>query len=327
MVVGITTAYGTGGTPVGTPLPQAEIAVQSREVLYEATPLLRFDQVAVRKEELGEVRGREIKFLRYNALVGSSSLTENIPMPVHALTASEISITVSEEGISVGVSELRLQTSFDDVMQSMARQLGRHYATTQDGQFRDVLLSSANVLYSGQLTRTTLGAANGFNTALVKDAVELLATNKTPRIGDSYICFVHPHCARSLRDDPAWINAKNYGAPGEILRGEVGKYEDVRFIETTQMPWILSGLGGGAAGSIFVDGVDTGVDSGSYNANFNVYQSVMVGDHALGHAVALDVEMRDNGVTDHGRTHQLAWYGIYGQGFIEDGHCVVLESV
>ena len=36
------------------------------------------------------------------------------------------------------------------------------------------------------------------------------------------------HQSRSLRDDPAWINSSDYGAPEQFFTGEIGRIDDVR---------------------------------------------------------------------------------------------------
>lgn len=328
-----TTASGVG-TSGGTvsALDSAILTVYSQEILFEAQPLLRFEQVATRKEELGVLPGKTIQFLRYSSLTGSAALTENTDMETDAISASTISITVAEYGKAIAVTEFLIKTAYTDVLRDAARLLGMHYAKVRDGLLRDVLLGSGNVKYAGGKARTTLTATDVMDTDLIKDMVEQLATNKAPKInGDAYICFLHPHQARSLRDDPAWVNASNYGAPGQLFTGEVGRFEDVRFIETTQMPYILSTANAGStgagnpAGAEFADGSWTG-DVLTPNATVNVYRCVMVGDHAMGLADALPVEMRDDGVKDHGRRHSLAWYGIWGQSIIESGHIVTGET-
>ena len=57
-----------------------------------------------------------------------------------------------------------------------------------------------------------------------------------------------------------------------------------------------------------------------------VYQAVMFGEYSSGHAVGLNVELRDNGVQDFGREHALAWYAIWGQGLLEANNIVVIET-
>ena len=58
-----------------------------------------------------------------------------------------------------------------------------------------------------------------FTTAVVKDAVETLATKNVPRLGETYVCFIHPHQSRQLRDDPEFIEVTKYAAPGNFMLG------------------------------------------------------------------------------------------------------------
>jgi N4-gp56 family major capsid protein len=71
--------------------------------------------------------------------------------------------------------------------------------------------------------------------ATIKDAVEVLAGQNIPRLGDTYVCFVHPSQSRALRDWPEFIEVTKYAAPGNFMLGEIGRLYDVVFIETTQV--------------------------------------------------------------------------------------------
>jgi hypothetical protein len=46
---------------------------------------------------------------------------------------------------------------------------------------------------------------------------------------------VHPHQSRRLRDTPEFIEVTKYAAPGNFMLGEIGRLNDVVFIETTQV--------------------------------------------------------------------------------------------
>lgn len=123
-------------------------------------------------------------------------------------------------------------------MAEMTTLLSRDYAITVDCELRDTALSNTkNVVYGGKkTTRASLTATDTLNVATIKDAVEILSTADAPKYqGTNWICFVHPHQSRTLRDDPAWVNASNYGAPMQLFTGEIGRIDDVRFIETTLM--------------------------------------------------------------------------------------------
>ncbi len=323
------------GTPNLSPTPtmypgsnsQLSPAIQtiwSKEILFQSMPILRFEQFAVKKTELGVQPGLTINFMRYNNLGAASQLVEGIRMETHPLTASQFSITVAEQGYAVAVTELLLNASFDDVMASASRLLGRNMALYLDVSARDTLLTASSVLYGynklsspvspatgispydkGTVAANRAGLTGGFGmtAAVTKDVTETLATKNVPRLGETYVGFVHPHQSRSLRDDPEWIEVTKYAAPGNFMLGEIGRINDVVFIQTTQVKTILGGTG-----------------------DDNVYQSVFMGDNAFGHAISLPVELRDGGILDFGREHALAWYAIWGLGLITDQAVVVAET-
>src|SRR5690606_9669106 len=69
----------------------------------------------------------------------------------------------------------------------------------------------------------------------VKDAVLELSSKNIPRLGETYVCFIHPAQSRQLRDTPEFIEVTKYAAPGNFMLGEIGRLYDVVFIETTQV--------------------------------------------------------------------------------------------
>lgn len=310
----------------GQPLSPAVQTIWSKEILFQAMPILRFEQFAVKKTELGVTPGLTVHFMRYNNLSPASQLVEGVTMTTVALTASQFDITVAEQGFAVAVTELLLNASFDDVMATAARLLGRNMALYLDSSARNTLLLASSKLYgynkfalanavrtplspydhgTPATSRSALGAGNySFTTAIVKDAVETLATKNIPRLGETYVAFVHPHQSRQLRDDPEYIEVTKYAAPGNFMLGEIGRLSDVVFIETTQ---VLSGYYTGTSTPLY-------------------YDAICIGDNAFGHAISLPVELRDGGIIDFGREHRLAWYAIWGLGLITDQSVVVLET-
>lgn len=301
-------------------LSQAIQTIWSKEILFQAMPILRFEQFAVKKTELGVQPGLTINFMRYNNLGQASQLVEGVRMETNALSATQFSITVAEHGYAVAVSELLLNASFDDIMASASRLLGRNMATYLDVSARDTLLTASSTIYgydksglsfganspydhgTAAANRAGLTANHKFTTAVVKDAVETLATKNTPRLGETYVCFIHPHQSRQLRDDPEFIEVTKYAAPGNFMLGEIGRLNDVVFIETTQIKQVPGANG------------------------LPVYQSIFLGDNAFGHAISLPVELRDGGILDFGREHALAWYSIWGLGLITDQSVLKAET-
>ena len=73
-------------------------------------------------------------------------------------------------------------------------------------------------------------------------------------------------------------------------------------------------------------GFNNNLANGVASNQTDVYQAVMFGEYSYGHAIALPVELRDNGVQDFGREHALAWYAIWGQALLENANIVLIET-
>ena len=341
-------------------LSQAIQTIWSKEILFQAMPILRFEQFAVKKTELGVAPGLRVNFLRYkNFAVDPTPLTEGVRMTTNSLTAEQIAITVAEHGYATAVSELLLNASFDDVMASASRLLGRHMAQYLDLQARNTLSAATSAVFGYDRSGITGGAFTNYDegtpaanfaaldgnfkltTAAIKDAALTLASKNIPRLGETYVQFIHPKQSRDLRSNPEFIEVTKYAAPGNFMLGEIGRLYDVVFIETTQVKklaananYTTSSLVGAPAnaGSVPVlpntvrgtggnpenPSEASGFLTGAAGNNAEVYESIMIGDNAFGHAISLPVELRDGGVLDFGREHALAWYAIWGLGVITD---------
>ena len=357
-------------------LSQAIQTIWSKEILFQAMPILRFEQFAVKKTELGVAPGLRVNFLRYkNFSVDPTPLTEGVRMTTTALTAEQIAITVAEHGYATAVSELMLNASFDDIMASASRLLGRHMAQYLDLQARNTLSAATSASFgydrSGYTSATTFNTyaegtvgtkisdLNGnfkLTTGAIKDSALVLASKNIPRLGETYVMFIHPKQSRDLRSNPEFIEVTKYAAPGNFMLGEIGRLYDTVFIETTQVKSFAASSvvdytgssyvgapasqvsvpvsantypGGGGNPEASDAGSTAGNPAGSSNGTVpssatspatssTVYESVMIGDNAFGHAISLPVELRDGGVLDFGREHALAWYAIWGLGIITD---------
>lgn len=299
--------------------------VYSKDIEFKALPIMRFFQFATVKTELGVTPGLTIQMLTYDNLKLGGKLTEGTKMTTQALSSSMKSITVEEKGNAIAVSELLLQSSFDDIMASATTLLSRDYALVLDCDLRDTALKGTNKVYASKKDGTKVTQRQDLTedctlkVSTIKDAIEVLATNNAPKYGGaSWICFVHPHQSRTLRDDPAWINASNYGAPENLFTGEIGSIDDTRFIETTLM---CNGASSTEDPS-HKNELKTSVGSNKTN----VYQSVIFGENYYAIAFGLPVELRDNGIQDFGREHGLAWYAIWGTGILHNEYGVVIET-
>jgi hypothetical protein len=181
------------------------------------------------------------------------------------------------------------------------------------------------------------------STGAVKDAALTLASKNIPRLGETYVMFISPAQSRDIRSNPEFIEVTKYAAPGNFMLGEIGRLYDVVFIETTQVKKLAvnaayttstsvglpasqievpvkantaPGNGGNPESADFT--AEKGYLTTATGNGASVYEAIMIGDNAFGHAISLPVELRDGGVLDFGREHALAWYAIWGLGVITD---------
>lgn len=316
-------ATGNGGSP----FTDAVRVVYSKEIEFKALPLMRFFQFAQVRTELDVEPGLTISMLTYDNLSLGGKLKEDTPMATQALSGTVKNLTVTEYGNAIAVSEKLVQSSFDNIMARATQLLGRDYAMVLDCELRDTALSGTNVVYASKENGDAVTERSGLDetctlkVSTIKDAIEVLATNNAPKaLGGSYwVCFVHPHQSRKLRDDASWINASQYASPDNFLTGEIGRIDDTRFIETTLMC-------NGASESTLPAAYVQELKKGQGGNQVNVYQACIFGDAYFGVAFSLPVELRDNGVEDFGRKRSLAWYSIFGCGLLHDGYGVVIET-
>jgi N4-gp56 family major capsid protein len=291
-------------TATGVVLDDLILTIYSKDIQFLAQPNCKFDQFADVKTELGGNPGDKITFFKYNNLAAGGKLTEGVDVETEALGGSTVDITVDEYGKATSVTEMLLQTSFDNIMGSAAKLLAMNYTTTLDTTARDCLVDgAANEIFADDSANVdAIGSTDYLTLEEVKDAVEVLATLMVPKIGgDHYVMFVDPHQSRGLRDDPNWIAVGKLD-PVRLYNGQIGRIEDVIFIETTQVE----------------------ISHNTVATPIHIHTGIMLGENAFGKAVVLPVEMRDNGVEDFGRKRSLMWYSIFGYGVLnEDNYCLI----
>ena len=313
-------------------LPAALLDVFSLDILHNAQGIMRFEDFAVRKQELLASPGEVIKFTTYDDITRGGRLDEDEALGSKVMAATQKGIQVDEWGNAIKVSEKLLRLSWDDVMSEAATLLGRDYAVVRDLALRDALFSgaSSNILttdgnVTAQAANALIDENETFDIESIRKAVEILQTQNAPKFfGDYYVCFVHPHQAAYLRRDQDWVNAHQYAGTRNLFNGEIGRWEDVIFIVTTHAP---NGAAAPAAPGYDANLVaPVGNAANGLNVGVTGYKACVFGDQCLYIADSLPVELRDNGVEDFGRTHGLAWYSIFGVDCLKPEYAVTITS-
>lgn len=232
-----------------------------------SSPKLVHDQFG-QKRPIPAGRGKTIEFRKVSPLpVSTTPLTEGVTPESQQLTISTVEAPVQQYGGYVELSDMVVLTAIDNNLVIAAKQLGAQAGKTLDAITREVLAGGTNVQYAeGQVTeRNQLvgGKAEGnhyLTVDAVRRAVRTLKKQDAEPIGDSFIGIIHPDVAYDLMSDPKWVNVKSYSDPDGIYEGEIGKIENVRFVETSEAK-VFEGAG--------ADGRD-------------VYATLILGDNAYG---------------------------------------------
>lgn len=232
-----------------------------------SSPKLVHDQFG-QKRPIPAGRGKTIEFRKVSPLpVSTTPLTEGVTPESQQLTISTVEAPVQQYGGYVELSDMVVLTAIDNNLVIAAKQLGAQAGKTLDAITREVLAGGTNVQYAeGQVTQRSQlvgGKAEGnhyLTVDAVRRAVRTLKKQDAEPIGDSFIGIIHPDVAYDLMSDPKWVNVKSYSDPDGIYEGEIGKIENVRFVETSEAK-VFEGAG--------AEGRD-------------VYATLILGDNAYG---------------------------------------------
>jgi len=207
----------------------------------------------------------------------TSPLSETTDVTPVALSDSQVSVTMAEYGNAVVTTAKLRATSFINVDPVAANAVGFNAGISIDSVCRNTLQAGTNVIYAtGGATdpssRTTVQAEDILAAADVRKVVAQLRGANVPTINGSYVGFIHPDVSydfRSATDASAWRTPANYVDPSGIYNGEIGTFENVRFMEFSRAPLFANASdGSGAAGTI------------------DVYGTIIMGRQALAKAVA-----------------------------------------
>lgn len=295
----------------------------NREADFALRPLLHFDQVATVKPTRQAMPGNVVKFTIYADLaVASTALDESTDVNAVAMSDSQPSVTLVEYGNAVLTTAKLRGTSFLSVDTDAANVVGFNAGVSQDTIARDVLKAGSNVRYaSGGATlptaRNTIEPGDTITGNDIRRARTDLRGASVMTYGDDlYVGFIHPDVAYDLRRDTSsgatWRDARTYTDNTNLLNGEVGVFEGVRFVETERAP-------------VFAD-------AGSSTTLTDVYATIIVGQQALAKAFSSAVSAENaqvviGPVTDKlRRFHPLGWYWLGGYGRYREAAIRRIES-
>src|ERR1035437_497310 len=130
-------------------IPENILTVHTNDLLFEAMPIMRYDQFAVVRNDLQSQPGDTISFSKYGNLTPGGPLEEDEDLETKSMAKTVIPITVTEYGNAVGLTAKFLTLSFLDEMQTASILLGRDYARVTDDMLRNALFSTTQTILVG----------------------------------------------------------------------------------------------------------------------------------------------------------------------------------
>ena len=290
----------------------------SDELREALQPMSRFRQFADVKDASQQGKGKGQTYtwdVVSNVATAGGTLAETNTMPETQFTITQATLTINEYGNSVPYSgKLEALSKFEarkPVMQALRNDAVKTFDRAAWAQFKatplHVVPASAGTS-TATLTLTTNGTATATNNIVfqkehAKLVVDLMKERNIPAYtNDDYIGIAWPVTLRRLKNDLEAIH--QYTVPGIqlIFNAEIGRYENVRYVEQTN---IVKGVS--------TDGI-TGTAWAAGAANDWIF---FMGEDTVAEGVAIPEEMRAKIPTDFGRSKGVAWYYLGGFGLVQ----------
>lgn len=243
--------------------------------------------------------------------------TNTIPAGNHVILQG--TLTMSERGFSVPYTGLVEALSKFNVRQPIMKVLKYDAMVDLDclawQQFNNTKLRYAgSTTAAGTLTTNgtaTQTSSQACSTTQVKDIVDTMKGRNIPAYrGDDYYAIARPAGLRSIKNTLETLHQYTESGLTMIMNGEIGRYENVRFVEQTVIP------AGGAANDVLFDPFTDTAEAWTVSAGDWVF---FFGEDTVCEAVHTMEEIRIKRPDDYGRSQGVAWYALLGYGITHPG--------
>lgn len=280
----------------------------SSDLRQAAIAETKFMQFVKPEAGYGKKKGDNITITRVSNLSvpTSGKLTENEKIPEDTLSITTVSITVSEWGRSVpftsfadDLSKFNLENIIQRALRDQMKLVMDNAAADafQTAQVKAIPDGAASIVFDTDGTASTTATVNMnfYHVEQIRDYL-FSTLNVPPFEGDDYIGLVSTKAKRGVMSDDAFETWHKYTDPQAKYNSEIGRLENIRFIEVN----------------------NTGALSGSLGSGGVLGEAVIFGADAVAMAVVSDPELRAAIPQDFGRSKAVAWYGVLEFGIIWD---------
>lgn len=283
----------------------------SNELRMTVQPMVKFRQFCDVKDatQQGKSKGQEFHWNVYSDVAtAGGTLVETSTMPETNYTINQGTLTITEYGNSVpysgkldDLSEQPVKEIINKVLKNDAKKAFDSAAHTQfnAGLLRVCPTAGTDTAAVTLTTTGTMTLTNNIamNTNHVKAIVDLMKErNIPPYMGDDYYAIAWPTTYRTFKNSLETLHQYTETGFKMIMNGEIGRYENVRYVEQTN---IAKGIVGGSAWS-----------------NAKSDWAYFLGEDTVAEGIAVPEEMRGKIPTDYGRSKGVAWYYLGGFGIV-----------
>jgi N4-gp56 family major capsid protein len=274
----------------------------------QVRPTAKFRALCDAKDftDKGLHRGQQFNWNVFSPVVtNGTTLTEGTSIPVTKFTITQGTGTVNEYGNSVPFTSKLDLLSKQSCQAAIRQVLSRDCAETLDrdahAQFTltPLRVVPASGTDTSSLSLTTNGTATlTNNVALGKNHIRSLVDtmkgrNIPPYVGDDYAGIAIPSTWRQVRNDLESVFQYTESGYSKVIKGEIGRYEGMRFCEQTN---ILAGRSNNG----------TAWTSGKSDWAY------FFGEDTVAEAFVVPPEIRGKVPGDYGRDLGMAWYALEG---------------
>lgn len=292
----------------------------SKVLRHAVQPMVKFRQFADIKDAAvqGKKKGETFHWNVYSDVTTrGTTLVETNVMPKTNFTITQGTMTVTEYGNSVpytgkldDLSEQPVKEIINKVLKNDAKKTFDIAAFHQFNATPLRVVPTAGTATDSVVLTTNGTATETNNVRLGKDHVKAIVDlmkerNIPPRIGDDYVALGHPTTFRGIKNDLESVHQYTSQGFQMILNGEMGRYENSRFVEQTNIP-----KGGAADSATFNPTTDTADPWNNAKSSWAFW----MGDDTVAEGIVVPEEMRGKIPTDFGRDQGIAWYYIGGFG-------------
>jgi N4-gp56 family major capsid protein len=245
-------------------------------------------------------------------------LVETNTMPETNLTITQGTLTITEAGNSIPYSGKLDNLSKFPVEDIIKKGLKNDTVKTVDrlvwGQFNQTLIrviptGGTNTAAITLFTNGTVTGTNSiaYNNTHAKSIVDAMKERNIPAyIADDYYALAWPTTLRTFKNSLETIHQYTDTGFNLIMNGEIGRYENVRYIEQTN---IAKGIGSTGIAPA------SGGDMVQWTNGLSDW-IFFFGNDTVAEGIAVPEEMRGKIPTDFGRSKGIAWYYLGGFGIV-----------